>query len=62
MRRRRYYRDSDRGGGLVQLGRLVGAALVLLLLGAGALAYYGSTVTPQVRKVEKVLPDDRFPR
>jgi hypothetical protein len=34
----------------------------LLALGGGALAYYGSTVTPQPRKVEKVLPDDRFPR
>ncbi len=62
MRRRRYYRESDRAAGLGQLGRWVGAALVLLLLGAGILAYYGSTVTPQVRKVEKVLPDDRFPR
>lgn len=62
MRRRRYYRDSDRAGGVAQLGRLVGIALVLLLLGGGGLAYYGSTVTPQVRKVEKVLPDDRFPR
>ena len=62
MRRRRHYRNYDGPGGLVQLGRLVGAALVLLLLGAGALAYYGSTVNPQVRKVEKVLPDDRFPR
>lgn len=62
MRRRRYYRDYDRPGGLQQLGRLVGAAVVLLALGAGVLAYYGSTVTPQPRKVEKVLPDDRFPR
>ena len=62
MRRRRYYRDYDRGGGLVQLGRLAGIAVVLLGLGAGSLAYYGSTVTPAVHKVEKVLPDDRFPR
>jgi hypothetical protein len=62
VRRRRYYRDYDRPGGLVQLGRLAGAAVVLLALGAGALAYYGSTMTPQVRMVEKVLPDDRFPR
>lgn len=62
MRRRRYQRSYDGPGGLVQLGRLVGIALVLLAVGAGALAYYGSTVTPQVRKVEKVLPDDRFPR
>ncbi len=62
MRRRRYHRSYEGHGGLQQLGRLVGAAVVLLVLGAGALAYYGSTVTPQVRKVEKVLPDDRFPR
>lgn len=62
MRRRRYQRSYDGSGGLQQLGRLVGIALVLLAVGAGALAYYGSTVTPQSRKVEKVLPDDRFPR
>jgi hypothetical protein len=62
VRRRRYQRNFDGPGGLQQLGRLVGAALILLALGAGALAYYGSTVTPQPRKVEKVLPDDRFPR
>lgn len=63
MRRRRYHRSyGDGPGGLQQLGRLVGIALVLLAVGAGALAYYGSTVSPQSRKVEKVLPDERFPR
>lgn len=62
MARRRYYRDYDRPSGFVQLGRLFAAAVVLLVLVAGGLAYYGSTVTPQRQKVEKVLPDDRFPR
>jgi hypothetical protein len=62
MRRRRHYRDYDRSGGLVQLGRLFVAALILLALSAGGLAYYASTLTPQQHKVEKVLPDDRFPR
>ena len=61
-RRRRHYRDYDRPGGLVQLLRLFVAAVILLALGAGGLAYYGSTLTPERHKVEKVLPDDRFPR
>jgi hypothetical protein len=38
------------------------AAIIVLVVGAGGLAYYGSTLTPQRHKVEKVLPDDRFPR
>ncbi len=62
MRRRRQFRDFDRPNGLVQLGRLFGAALIMLALVAGGLAYYGSTLTPQRHKVEKVLPDERFPR
>lgn len=62
MRRRRHYRDHDRPGGLVQLGRLFAAALILLALAAGGLAYYASTLTPEQHKVEKALPDDRFPR
>lgn len=62
MRRRRHYRDYDRSGGFVQLGRLFGVALILLALSAGGLAYYASTLTPQQHKVEKVLPDERFPR
>jgi len=60
--RRRHYRDYDRPSGLVQLGRLFIAAVILLALGAGGLAYYASTLTPERHKVEKVLPDDRFPR
>lgn len=62
MARRRHYRDYDRPSGLAQLGRLFIAAVILLALGAGGLAYYASTLTPERHKVEKVLPDDRFPR
>lgn len=61
-RGRRHYRDYDRPSGLVQLGRLFLAALILLALAVGGLAYYGSTLTPTRHTVEKVLPDDRFPR
>ena len=62
MRRRRQYRDFERPGSLVQLGRLFVAAVILLVLIAGGLAYYGATLTPRQHTVEKVLPDDRFPR
>lgn len=62
MRRRRQYRDFEGPSGLVQLGRLFVAAVILLALAAGGLAYYASTLTPERHKVEKVLPDDRFPR
>lgn len=62
MRRRRQYRDFNRPGGLVQLGRLFVAALIIMALGAGGLAYYGTTLKPQRHKVEKVLPDEKFPR
>ncbi|MBU6156045.1 MAG: hypothetical protein KJS87_03855 [Alphaproteobacteria bacterium] len=62
MRRRRQFRDFNRPDGIVQLGRLFGAALLLLALGAGGLAYYGSTLEPERYKVEKVLPDAGFPR
>jgi hypothetical protein len=62
VRRRRNYRDFERPGGLVQLGRLFAAAVILLALAAAGLAYYGATLTPRQHEVEKVLPDDRFPR
>jgi hypothetical protein len=62
MRRRRQYRDFNRPSGLVQLGRLFVAAVIIMGLGAGGLAYYGTTLKPQRHKVEKVLPDERFPR
>jgi hypothetical protein len=45
----------------MQIGRLFIGAVVLLALGAGALAYYATTLKPEQHKVEKVLPDDRFP-
>lgn len=65
MARRRHYRNDGYGGGgggLVQIARLFVGAVVLLGLGAGGLAYYATTLTPERHKVEKVLPDDRFPR
>lgn len=62
MRRRRQYRDFNRPSGLVQLGRMFVAAVIIMGLGAGGLAYYGTTLKPQRHKVEKVLPDERFPR
>lgn len=61
-RGRRYYRDYDRPGGLVQLGRLLVAAAIMLALIAGGLTYYASTLTPERHPVQKVLPDERFPR
>ena len=45
----------------MQIGRLFIGIVVLLALGAGALAYYATTLKPEQRKVERVLPDDRFP-
>jgi hypothetical protein len=45
----------------MQIGRLFIGAVVLLALGCGALAYYATTLKPEQHKVEKVLPDDRFP-
>ncbi len=62
MRRRRQFGDFNRHGSMVQLGWLFGGALLLLALGAGGLAYYGSTLQPERYKVEKVLPDAGFPR
>ena len=61
-RGRRQYRDDSYGrGGLVQIARLFVGAVVLLALGGAALAYYATTLQPERHKVEKVLPDDRFP-
>ena len=59
--RQRFRDDSYGGSGLLQIGRLFIGIVVLLALGAAALAYYATTLTPEQRKVEKVLPDDRFP-
>lgn len=38
------------------------AVLVLLILGAGGLAYYGGTLKPPHRTYEQVLPNDQFPK
>jgi hypothetical protein len=59
--RQRFRDDSYGRTGLMQIGRLFIGAVVLVALGCGALAYYATTLTPEQRKVEKVLPDDRFP-
>ena len=35
--------------------------LVLLIVGAGALAIYASSLKPPHRTYEQVIPNDRFP-
>jgi len=40
---------------------LVGFVL-LLVLGAGALAIYGARLEPPQRSIEETLPDSRFPK
>ncbi len=42
--------------------KLLVGFVAVLVLGAGGLAIYGSTVHPVQRTVEQVVPDDRFPR
>ena len=39
---------------------LIGFVLVLVV-GAGALAFYGATVGPAKHPIEQVIPDSRFP-
>jgi hypothetical protein len=41
--------------------RIALGVLVLLVLGAGALAFYAGTLPPPHRTYEQVLPNDRFP-
>ncbi|HEY1614546.1 MAG TPA: hypothetical protein VGF97_12725 [Rhizomicrobium sp.] len=41
--------------------RIALAVLVLVILGAGALAFYASTLSPPHRTYEQVLSNDRFP-
>ena len=38
------------------------AFVLVLALGATALAIYGSRLNPPQRTIEQVLPDNRFPR
>jgi hypothetical protein len=42
--------------------KLLIAFVVVLVLGAGALAIYGASVEPQKKTYEQVLPDNRFPK
>jgi hypothetical protein len=42
--------------------KLLLAFVVVLILGAGALAIYGASVTPAKKTYEQVLPDNRFPK
>jgi hypothetical protein len=42
--------------------KLLVAFVLLLILGAGALAFYGARVAPPSRSYEQVLPDSRFPK
>lgn len=38
------------------------AIAVVLILGAGGLAYYAGTLKPPHRTYQQVLPDDQFPK
>jgi hypothetical protein len=42
--------------------KLLVGFVVVLVLGAGALAYYGSRLEPPQRSIEETLPDSRFPK
>jgi hypothetical protein len=42
--------------------KLLAGFVVLLVLGVGALAVYGSRLEPSQRNIEETLPDGRFPK
>jgi hypothetical protein len=42
--------------------KLLIAFVVVLVLGAGALAFYGANVGPTKHNIEQVLPDNKFPK
>ena len=42
--------------------KLVLGFVILLAMGAGALAIYGSRVEPPLKSIEQTLPDSRFPK
>jgi len=42
--------------------KLLLAFVVVSIVGAGALAFYGASVGPEQHSIEQVLPDDRFPK
>lgn len=54
---------SSRELGIPQMGwKLLLGFVLLLVLGAGALAYYGARLEPPQRSIEETLPDNRFPK
>jgi hypothetical protein len=54
---------SSRELGIPQMGwKLLLGFVLLLVLGAGALAVYGSRLEPSQRTIEETLPDNRFPK
>jgi hypothetical protein len=51
------------GVGIPQMGwKLLLVFVLLLVLGAGALAFYGARLEPPQRTIEETLPDNRFPK
>jgi hypothetical protein len=42
--------------------KLLVAFVLVCVLGAGALAFYGASVGPAPHTIEQVLPDSRFPK
>jgi hypothetical protein len=42
--------------------KLLIAFVLVLGVGAGALAYYGASVGPSQHPIEQVLPDSKFPK
>jgi hypothetical protein len=42
--------------------KLLIAFVLVLVVGAGALAFYGASVGPAKHPIEQVIPDTRFPK
>jgi hypothetical protein len=42
--------------------RLIGVALVLMLLAGGGLVFYGYSLSPQPTPVHVEIPNDQFPQ
>ena len=42
--------------------KLLAAFVLVCVVGAGALAFYGANVGPATHTVEQVLPDNKFPK
>jgi hypothetical protein len=62
-KRRLILDGSSRELGIPQMGwKLLLGFVLLLVLGAGALAFYGSRLEPPQRTIEETLPDNRFPK